>query len=240
MEKINAIRLISQKSGYSRRHCEDLLKKGLITINGSPVQVNKKYSPNDIVEINGKSFSKKEKNIYIKLNKPENYVCTSKKFKEEKSIYSLIKIKERLFSVGRLDKNSSGLIILTNDGDLTYKLTHPKFNHKKTYQVTIRPDKKLADEKFIKIIERKFLSGIDINEKTLAKAKKIRKIKENKFEIILSEGKKRQIRKMFEHFDLAVSKLKRTEFAGIKLEELKSGDYKDLSKEELLKIKKSL
>jgi len=145
----------------------------------------------------------------------------------------LINLPERLFSLGRLDKDSCGLIILTNDGNLTYKLTHPKFEHDKVYVVKLKNDSRLKENDFIKRITGSFKKGLNIGEKTLAKTQAINQIGENEFEIILSEGKKRQIREMFRVFGLEVSFLKRISFAGIKLGNLKEGQWVNLTKEEI-------
>ncbi len=239
MEKINLNKLIAERSSYSRRKIEILLRDGLIKINGQRAMPGDRVEPNCEIEIcNKKIDNKKNKKIYIKLNKASGYVCSNKIFPGEKNIFSLVKIKEKLSSIGRLDKDSCGLIILTNDGDLNYKLSHPKFEHKKKYLVKIKDDKRLRDIFFIKDIITNFKNGIDIGEKTLARAKNISYSRINEFEIILAEGKKRQIRRMFSFFDLDILELKRIEFAGIKLGNLKEKEWQELSSEEISILKK--
>ena len=231
--KENLNKIISQNSNYPRRKVEALLKEGKIKLNNKIANPGDKFSYGDKVEVLGKELEVREnkKCLYIKLNKPVGYVCSNKNFKEEKNIFSLVKRKEKLFSIGRLDKNSRGIIILTNDGDLAYELSHPKFEHKKVYIVKTKEENK--DKK----IAEKFIKGIDIKQKTLAKARDFKELSKNKFKITLSEGKKRQIREMFRELDLQVSDLKRTSFSQVELGDLKEGEYKELSSEEIEKLK---
>jgi pseudouridine synthase len=233
MEKINLTKLIAENSPYSRRQAEKLIREGLVEIDNRPAKLGEKANSISTIRINGKKLIGTDKKVYIKLNKPGGYVCTNRFFKGEKNIFSLIDVSERLFSLGRLDKDSCGLIILTNDGNLTYKLTHPKFEHDKVYLVKLKNDSRLKENDFIKRIIGNFKKGLNIGEKTLAKAQDIKKIKETEFEIILSEGKKRQIREMFRVFGLEVEFLKRTDFAGIKLGNLKEGQWVNLTREEI-------
>lgn len=138
MEKINLTKFIADNSNYSRRQAETLIKKGLIVIDGKTAKLGEKANNKNEISIDGEKIKTKTNKIYIKLNKPIGYVCSNKSFANELNIFSLVKTKERLFSIGRLDKDSCGLIILTNDGDLTYNLTHPKFEHQKTYLITLK------------------------------------------------------------------------------------------------------
>ena len=238
MEKINLTKLIAQRSHHSRRKAEALIREGLVKVDGVLAKLGDKFNDNCKIEINNKKIETKlDKKIYLKINKPTGYICTNKNFLREKNIFSLIPLTEKLFSVGRLDKDSCGLIILTNDGDLNYQLTHPKFEHQKTYLVKLNSNKKLEDSIFIREIIKYFKGGINIEEKTLAKAKNVEYLGNNNFKIILTEGKKRQIRKMFAFFDLSVKELKRIDFAKIKLEDLKTGEWKFLSPKEINLLK---
>lgn len=240
MEKINLTKFIANQSNYSRRQAESLIRKGLIRVNGRMAELGEKVDLKTKVEIDGKEITPSTKKIYLKLNKPVGYVCSNKFFKGEQNIFSLINIKDRLFSIGRLDKDSCGLILLTNDGDLTYKLTHPKFEYQKTYLIVLERDANLKNENNIKKIENRFKSGIDIGEKTLAKVKRIEFLSENEVKIVLTEGKKRQIREMFKFFELKIIKLQRINFAGVELGSLEKGKWEYLNNQEieLLKNKK--
>lgn len=237
MNKENLTKVIAENSIYSRRKAEELIRSKKVLVNDKMAQLGEKVFIDDEIKVNGQKVIRNKK-IYIKLNKPAGYVCTNKNFKGEKNIFSLINIKEKVSSIGRLDKDSSGLLILTNDGDLNYKLSHPKFEHNKTYLVVIKDDEQLKNKNFLNKLKGDFVKGINIEEKTLAKARKIEIVNERSFKIILSEGKKRQIRRMFDFFDLKVDSLKRIEFAGIKLDGLKEGQWKNLSKEEVEVLKK--
>lgn len=237
MNKENLTKVIAENSIYSRRKAEELIRSKKVLVNDKMAQLGEKVFIDDEIKVNGQKVIRNQK-IYIKLNKPASYVCTNKNFKGEKNIFSLINIKEKVSSIGRLDKDSSGLLILTNDGDLNYKLSHPKFEHNKTYLVIIKNNEQLKNKNFLSKLKNDFIKGINIGEKTLAKAKKIEVVKDQNFKIILSEGKKRQIRRMFDFFDLKVESLKRTEFTGIKLDGLKEGQWKNLSKEEVEVLKK--
>ena len=240
MIKINLTKLIADNSNYSRRQAEKLIRDEKVKINDRPATLGEKVSLDTEVFIDNKKIKKTNEKIYIKLNKPCGYVCTNKVFKNEKNIFSLVKDKttQRLFSLGRLDKNSCGLIILTNDGNLTYQLTHPKFEHKKIYIVKLKNDIRLKDTSFINKLTNEFKKGIDINEKTPAKMKEIKQIEENEFEITLTEGKKRQIREMFKYLELEVDFLKRINFAGINLGNLKEGQWIDLNEKEIIELRR--
>ena len=162
------------------------------------------------------------------LNKPDGYVCTTRRFKDEKSVLELIDIRERVYPVGRLDKHTTGLLLLTNDGDLAQKLTHPKYEKDKEYEVTVNQE---IDDDFIKSLR----SGVLLEDgKTLPA--KVEKLQKNKFSIILREGKKRQIRRMTAELGVGVLKLKRVRVNNLKLGVLALGEYKVLKEEDLKKL----
>jgi len=213
------------KSGVaSRRKAEQFVLDGKVEVNGKIVrELGTKIDPEkDEVKMKGESIKMKDQSLLIMLNKPAGYVCTNRKFKNEKSVLDLIKTKERLYSVGRLDKNSEGLLLLTNDGDLALKLTHPRYEKEKEYEVTVDKDISIAQLKQLQL-------GVEIETgKTLPA--KVKKINSKKFAIILKEGKKRQIRRMCEKVGLLVEKLLRTRINKLKLGNLASGKYIELNK----------
>jgi len=219
----------------SRRKAEEMVLNGSVKINGKKANVGQMVDiDKDIILVRNKKISFPENYSYFKLNKPKGYVCTNKSFKNEKNIFELVNNSKRLFVIGRLDKNSRGLVILTNDGDLTQKISHPKYNHQKKYLVKVSP----SVNNFLEI-KKGFLKGIKVqDEEGLVKVENIKELKKGFFEIDLSEGKKRQIRKMFAKFNYKVLDLQRIEISGVRLGSLSEGKYEELSNNEL-KILKS-
>ncbi len=221
-------------SGYSsRRQAEELIRDGQVEINGQLAFIGERADPAlDRVSIRGRELNPAIAKIYIKLNKPVGYTCTNRRFKGEENIFDLVDIKDRLFAIGRLDKGSHGLILLTNDGGLTQKLTHPKFQHDKIYEVKIKEE---AGDGFA--ICKRLVSGVDIGEGDgLVKAKSAQYLQTKSFIITLSEGKKRQIRRMLGTLGFTVSDLKRIDFAGIKLDRLPEGAWANLTAEEINRL----
>jgi pseudouridine synthase len=225
-------KFIADSGHCSRRQAEQLIRAGKVRVNGRLAELGMRASAADRVEIDGIALRGKSKPVYLAINKPVGYTCTSRKFPGEKNIFELIDSRERLFCVGRLDKESQGLVLLTNDGALTERLTHPRFRHWKKYEVTVQSVKDPAEA------VRKLRSGVTITDERKdddfqAKALAARYLADNKFELTISEGKKRQVRKMFGALGLRVTGLVRVEFAGIKLGKLKTGEGRPLVKKEV-------
>ncbi|QSZ26397.1 rRNA pseudouridine synthase [Aceticella autotrophica] len=220
----------------SRRKCEQFIRDGFVKVNGKIVkELGIKVEPlEDKVEYNNKIVTKSEKLIYIMLNKPTGYVTTVKDQFNRASVLDLIDIKERIYPVGRLDYNTSGLLLLTNDGALTYKLTHPKHEVLKTYIAEI---KSIPSD--IELEELR--NGIIIDNFKTSKAKiKILKIKDNTsiVEVQIHEGRNRQIRRMFDYIKHTVIKLKREKIGEIGLGKLKIGHWRYLNDKEINYLKK--
>jgi len=232
--KIVLQKLIADSGYTSRRQAEILIREAQVKINGQLAFVGDRADPAvDVVSIRGKKLNPIVEKIYIKLNKPVGYTCTNRRFKGEDNIFDLVDLKDRLFAVGRLDKDSHGLILLTNDGALTQELTHPKFQHDKVYEVEIREETVNGAA-----ISRSLMAGVDIGEGDgLVKAKSSKYLQNGSFIITLSEGKKRQIRRMMAALGLTVSDLKRIDFAGIKLGGLKEGAWTHLTPDEINSLK---
>ena len=212
------------QSGYcSRRKADELVKNSKVSVNGI-ILLDLAYQVNDsdIVEVEGKKISKKEEKIYLAINKPIGYTSTVKDKFADKKIVDLIKFKTRVYPVGRLDKDSHGLLILTNDGELTYELTHPKFEHKKVYEVLVkgRPTKDKIQELKNGIV----LDGYKLKKSNI---ELIANVKDNtKYMVTIYEGRNRQIRKMFDYINYPVLDLKRVQIGNYKMEDnLKSGEY---------------
>lgn len=223
---------IIANSGYcSRRKAEELIQKGLVTVNGTTVtDLGIKASVADAITVEGKTI-KQENKEYVLLYKPRGIITSTKDEKGRKTVTSLIETTNRLYPVGRLDYDTSGLLLLTNDGELTNKLIHPKNEIQKQYIVKIE---EAVNPKLIK----KLLTGVmSENEKLKADKVKIKKLdkKNNKtiIEIVIHEGKYHQVKRMFEAIGYQVSSLKRERFAFLDLKGLKSGEYRRLTLKEV-------
>lgn len=222
----------------SRRKAEELILNKKVKVNGNLIeelsfQVDEQK---DRVEVDGVKISLDENLVYILLNKPEGYITTVKDQFDRQSVIDLLSdIKERVFPVGRLDYETSGLLLLTNDGDLTYKLTHPKHEIDKTYSAMVKGQ--LSEEEI-----KNFKSGLHIEDYKTAPAKlnvlyydKNRDI--SKLEIKIHEGKNRQVRKMCKAINHPVLRLKRVAMGKITLNDCKIGEYRHLTEEEVNYLK---
>lgn len=210
----------------SRRQADELISQGRVSINEDVVkELGMKVSPEDIIKLDGKEVKLSKKFEYFLLNKPIGYVSTVKDPHAEKTVLDLVKSEERLYPVGRLDKDSRGIIIITNDGDLTYKLTHPKKDIFKTYEVILDKKPKEVDLKTL-------IRGIPMDG-YLTKRAKIKKMSDYKYQISISEGKNRQVRRMFNYIGCKVVDLKRISIGKIKDNYLPEGKFRKLTKEEI-------
>lgn len=220
----------------SRRKCEELILQGKIQVNGNVVsELGIKVDPEkDKISFNGKEIKKTQKHIYILLNKPIGYVTTADDQFGRDTVLDLVKIKERIVPVGRLDMYTSGALILTNDGDFVYKVTHPKHEIEKTYTVTLKGIV-TNDE-----VER-LRKGIKIDDYITKEARvKILKIdmekKVSRLEITIHEGKNRQVRKMCEAIDKKVLALHRSKIGSIGVKDIELGKWRYLRKQEVQKL----
>lgn len=224
-------KFIALSSRYSRRAAEKLILEGKIKINGEVVnklaiQVDPKK---DKVEIEEKTIQPCKEKIYIALHKPAGYICTCKDTHKRKTVLNLIDEKFKVYPIGRLDKETEGLLILTNDGELTLKLTHPRFHCPKQYLVKI-------DTFLTKKQTEKIKNGICLGMFKTSPAK-IDKVDKGKIiKITIFEGKKRQIRRMFEALGRKVIYLRRIKIGNLALGSLPKGKYRFLSKEEVKKL----
>ena len=222
----------------SRRKAEELILAGRVTVNDE-VMTELSYKvdeENDIVKVEDKLIKEENKLVYILLNKPEGYITTVKDQFDRPSVLDLVSdIKERVYPIGRLDYETSGLLLLTNDGDLTYKLTHPKHEVDKTYVARVKG--KLTKEE----IER-FKTGLKIEDYTTAPAKlKVIKYDEQRdsslLEIKIHEGKNRQVRKMCKAINHPVLRLRRSAMGKIKIGDCEIGKYRYLTEDEIKYLK---
>ena len=221
----------------SRRKCEELILQGLVKVNGTIItelgfKVN---SEKDIVLYNNNNIKKEEEKKYILLNKPEGYITSVKDERGRKTILDIVKVKERIYPIGRLDYDTSGLLLLTNDGDIYNKIIHPRVQVDKTYIAFCKGE--FTNEEI-----EKFKTGIDIggyitsdaNLKVLSvKTDSRNRLKNSLVEITIHEGKNRQIRKMCSSLNHDVITLKRVQLGELTLGDIKKGEYRDLTKKEL-------
>ena len=233
MEEVRLQKYLANCGIASRRKAEELIVNGKISINGKVVtELGTRINPSvDKVLYNGKEVKLEDEHVYILLNKPIGYVTTAKDQFGRDSVMDLVKVKERVVPVGRLDMYTSGALILTNDGDFVYQLTHPKHEVEKTYTVTIKGIVKNEEVE-------KLRKGVKI-EDYITKEAKVKILKTDKeknqsrLEITIHEGKNRQIRKMCEAIGHKVLALHRSKIAGIGVKELGLGKWRYLSKEEV-------
>lgn len=217
----------------SRRKCEELILLGKVKVNGNIIEeLGFKVNPfEDIVEYDGRVITKEERKVYIMLNKPEDVITSVKDEKDRKTVIDIVKVNERIFPIGRLDYDSSGLILLTNDGELYNKIIHPRVELDKKYVAVVKGEVSLDDKE-------KFESGIDIGGYITAPAKlKMLEYSHRKdlstIEVCIHEGKNRQIRKMCSAINHEVMSLKRVSIGNIRLSQLKKGEYRYLNDEEM-------
>ena len=236
MEEIRLQKYLANCGIASRRKAEELIISGKISVNGKVItELGTKIDPNvDKIIYNGEEVKEESKHIYILLNKPIGYVTTAKDQFDRDTVMDLVKVKERLVPVGRLDMYTSGAILLTNDGNFVYRVTHPKHEIEKTYTVTI---KGIITEQEIENLRK----GVKIENYITKEAKiKVLKIdekkKQSRLEITIHEGKNRQIRKMCETVGHKVLALHRTKIAGIGVKDIPIGKWRNLSKDEVNKI----
>ena len=231
--KVRLQKFLANRGVASRRKCEELILQGEISVNGEVIkELGTKIDPVvDKVTYCGKLICSTEKMVYIILNKPIGYVTTANDQFNRDTVLDLVKVKERVVPVGRLDMYTSGALILTNDGDFVYRVTHPKHEITKTYTVTVHGV--ITDEAVEKLRQ-----GVEIGDYVTKPAKvKILKIDKEKnisrLEIIIHEGKNRQVRKMCEAVGSKVIALHRSKIGNIGVKDLKLGNWRYLSESEI-------
>ena len=239
MEKIRIQKMIADSGVCSRRKAEELISRGRVRLNGHPVKLGDKCGYKDIITIDGERLNipRKKSFRYIMMNKPRGYVTTVSDDLDRRCVMDLLEdVEDRVYPVGRLDRNSEGLLLFTNDGEFANSIMHPSRHISKTYRVTVRPD--ISDEQLVQLSE-----GVVIDGKKTLPATVIVKTKEHGRVVLLmtiKEGRNRQIRKMCEAVGLEVARLRRISIGPIKLGMLKPGAYRDLSAEELRAIRNAI
>ncbi len=229
MERIN--KYIASCGICSRRKADELIQEGKVELNGKVVtNLGEKVEEKDIVKIDGKEIFKEEKKVYIALNKPKGYVTTNSDQFNRKSVVELIHENVRLFPVGRLDMYTEGLLILTNDGEFSNLMMHPRNKIEKTYVVTTNT---MVSNEQIETLK----NGVDIGD-YITRPAKVKMISKDKLEIVISEGKNRQVRRMCEAVGINLLNLKRVKIGKIELGNLQTGKYRYLTEKEKKSMEK--
>jgi 23S rRNA pseudouridine2605 synthase len=231
-------KILSEMGVASRRKAEDLIREGRVTINGHSAQIGERANPStDHIKVDGRRVSLPPPKIYILLNKPKGIVTTTDDPEGRKTVLDLLQINNpRLFPVGRLDYDAEGLLLLTNDGELAHYLSHPSFRIPRTYQVKVKGKPTAAE---IYRVSR----GISLEDGLTAPCRValLRATEENIWvEMVLYEGRNRQVKRMWEKLGYPVLKLKRVGLAGLSVGKLHPGDYRSLRPGEVQKLKKAV
>lgn len=233
-DRIRLQKYLSQCAVASRRKAEELIDAGKVKVNGRPAQLGDKVSPRkDTVTVSGKKVVFSKSTYYIMLHKPRGFITTMEDERGRKCVAQLVEdVGARVYPVGRLDKDSEGLLLLTNDGEFANAMTHPSKHVPKTYRVTVRPD--VTEEQLIKLstgieIDGRMTAPVDVHIIEKQEGRVV-------LEMILREGRNRQIRKMCEALGLEVARLKRTAVGSVKLGMLAQGKWRELTEDEVHKL----
>ena len=218
---------LSESGICSRRAADKLIEEGKVLVNGIKAELGTKITTQDVVTCQGKKVEGKDPMVLIVVNKPVGIVCTTEK-REKDNIVDFLKYPIRIFPIGRLDKDSQGLLLMTNDGDIVNKILRAGNRHEKEYIVSLNKDVK---DDFIKGMS----NGVPILD-TITRPCVVEKIGKRKIRIILTQGLNRQIRRMCEYFNYSVVALKRVRIMNIELDNLKLGHYRDVTKAEMQEL----
>ena len=230
-EGIRINKYLAECGVCSRRGADELIDKGAVTVDGRQAERGMKVQCGSEVRVNGKVISGIDEKIYLVFNKPKGIVCTSEKM-EENNVIDYLDYPKRITYSGRLDKDSQGLLIMTNDGDLIDSMMRSRNDHEKEYIVTV--DRTITDAILYQMSKGVFLEELNVTTKKC----KITRVTDNSFSIILTQGLNRQIRRMCQAFGYRVRKLIRVRVMNIELGELAVGKYRELSDNEVAGIKK--
>ena len=239
VEKIRIQKMIADSGYCSRRKAEELMTQGRVKLNGHPVKPGDKCGYKDLITIDGERLAmpRKKNFVYIMLNKPRGYVTTVSDELERRCVMDLLAdVEERVYPVGRLDRNSEGLLLFTNDGAFANDIMHPSRHVSKTYRVTVRPD--ISDEQLVQLS-----GGVEIEGRKTLPATVVVKEKEAGRVVLLitiKEGRNRQIRKMCEAVGLEVARLRRISVGPLKLGMLPPGKWRELTADELRAMRNAI
>ena len=233
-ESIRLNKFLSDAGVCSRRAADRAIEAGQVLVNGEPAVMGQKVSASELVEFEGKIVSNADKkSVLLAYNKPAGIVCTAEK-REKNNIIDHINYPERIYPIGRLDKDSTGLILLTNQGDLVNRIMRAVNAHEKEYIVSV--DKEITGDFIKKMSEGVYLDELEVTTRKC----KVKKLSKNSFNIVLTQGLNRQIRRMCQMLGYKVQTLKRVRIMNIELGELKEDTYRDVTEDEYNKLLKML
>ena len=224
-ESVRLNKYIADAGVCSRREADRLIEAGKVTVDGRVAEMGERVTSKNVITVNGKKVRRNERTILLVYNKPPGITCTADE-NDETNIISHLNYPERIFTIGRLDKYSEGLILLTNRGDLVNGIMRSRYGHEKEYIVEV--DRTVDDD-----LIRKMSAGMDLGDGDVAKPCFAEKISRRKFRMILTQGINRQIRRMCEQCGCRVTKLKRIRVGDIELDDLPLDSYRKATKEEL-------
>lgn len=238
MEKVRIQKIMSDRGFCSRRKAEELIAAGKVKVNGHPCSLGDKANPGkDLISVDGEQIAaprRQKKRIYLMLNKPRGYVTTVSDQLGRRCVMDLMEgVTERVYPIGRLDRNSEGLLLFTNDGDFANTIMHPSRHISKTYRVTVRPA--VTEDQIVQLSTGVVIDG----RKTYPAHVQVLGQEEGRvvLQIVIHEGRNRQVRKMCEAVGLEVARLRRTAVGPLKLGLLKPGTYRELTAEELKSLR---
>ena len=235
-ESVRLQKFMADSGVASRRKSEELIADGKVRVNGKVAQIGDKIDPkHDVVSVNGRKIARGNDYVYLMLNKPRGYVTTMSDEMDRKCVAELVAdVGKRVYPVGRLDRDSEGLLLITNDGEFANAMTHPSRHIAKTYRVSVRP--KITEDQITVLTSSLMIDG----RKTLPADVRVVSSEEDKsvLEIVLYEGRNRQIRRLCEEAGLDTVRLKRVAIGQLKLSGLKVGEYRSLTKDEVSLLKR--
>jgi 23S rRNA pseudouridine2605 synthase len=231
-EPVRLNRYIAEAGVASRRAADELISAGKVTVNGAVGALGMKIKPGDQVIVEGNPVSPERRFEYLLFNKPKDCICSASDERGRRTIFEMIRSSARLFSVGRLDRNSMGVLLLTNDGDLAHRLQHPRYGVEKVYLVELDSALAAAHRKSIE-------KGVELDDgKTSPVTIELDPKDASRLTVTMHEGRNRQVRRMFEAFEYRVTKLDRIMYGGLTVQGIKRGESRPLKSAELSHLRK--
>ena len=233
MELVRLNRVIADAGIASRRHADELIKSGKVTVNGKVcIELGTRVSLSDNVSVNGEPVTRQKHLTYLLLNKPKDVITTASDEKGRSTVFDLIKTRTRLFTVGRLDRNTTGAILLTNDGDMANRLMHPRYGIPRIYKASLDQPIKQEHAKAI-------ANGVELDDGPTQPCEVMVDPKDRTSVLLqIREGRNREVRRLFEHFGYSVKRLDRKQYATLTTRGLARGAYRQLTKEEVAELRR--